>query len=384
MTALTSAAIVAAGLALVALAMTLANALFWPRGRATGGGARQPSLSIVIPARNEAANIEACVRAALAAFPDALEVVVYEDQSTDGTRAILDALARTEPRLRVVDGVPLAPGWVGKPHACWRLAQAARGERLLYLDADVRVLPGAAARLADLFVRLGANVVTAMPRQRVETFAERLVVPMLPLTYLSWLPLALVHRSRDPRFLAANGQVLAIDRDALDRLGGFEAVRSDVVDDMALCRRAKQAGLRVVFADGHHLAECRMYDGAEAVWRGFSKNLYEGIGERPVALAGVVTLYTSAFVAPWIVAVAAWVRDEPTALAIALAGVAANLAQRVWIAARHGLPFESVWTHLPAIGAFVAIAINSWRWSRSDRVEWRGRVYASRQRRVAT
>lgn len=366
--------------ALAVLAVVAFNLAVWPRGRR---GATPPSrISVLIPARDEAANVARCVRAALASLPADGEVVVYDDASTDGTPEIVAALAAEDGRVRLVRGGALPAGWVGKPHACHRLAAEARGDLLVYVDADVALEADGLARLASLLESYRADVVTAAPRQETVTFAERLVVPLLHLTYLSWLPLPLVWRSGDPRFLVANGQLLAVRRRTLDAAGGWAAVRAEVVDDMALCRRVKEAGGRVVFADGHRMARCRMYRGAAEVRDGFSKNLYEGVGGRPVALAGVVAAHAAVHLLPY-AALAAALLGAPHLILPALAGVGATTAMRALLVARFGQPAEGIVLHPVSILALLAIALNSFRWTARGAIRWRGRTYAARAARGA-
>ena len=140
-----------------------------------------------------------------------------------------------------------------------------------------------------------------MPHQQAGTPFEALMMPLLHLTYTSWLPMPLVHWTHDERFLAANGQVVWLERAALDDIGGFAAVRAEIVDDMALMRRFKRHRHRVVFADGHHVATTRMYEGARELWQGFSKNAFEGIGGRIPAMLAVQALYLACFVLPYVV-----------------------------------------------------------------------------------
>jgi len=374
--ALTAYAWVAAALAAFASSLTLWNLMVWPRGRRAEGAL--PRASVLIPARNEMASIEASVRAALAAKP--LEVVVYDDGSTDGTSEVLAALSLEDDRLRVVAGDGLPEGWVGKPHACHQLSRHARGEWLVFVDADVTLAPDGLQRLQGLAEDYDAEAVTAVPRQETRSFSERLILPLLHLTYTSWLPLPLIWRTHDPRFLAANGQILAVRRGAYDAVGGFERVRNEVVDDMAFCRQLKLGRRRVVFADGFALATCRMYGNAREVWRGFSKNLYEGIGGSLVALALVVALYVTAFVWPFVGLFGALLL--PSLLVPSVAGVVANLVLRGALAVRFRQPFESVLLHPLGTLALMAIAVNSAVWTHRGRVEWAGRVYAARSRRV--
>ncbi len=350
-----------AGLPCLPLALTLGNLLTWRSPRPVARD-RLPSVSALVPARDEERTIEANVRALLAEPVD--EILVLDDGSTDRTAEIVAGLAAEDPRVRLLRGAPLPAGWVGKVHACHQLAAAAKGELLLFVDADTRLLPGAVRALAGA----GGDLVTAFPRQELGTVGEALVVSLLHLTYTSWLPLVLVARTRAPSVLAANGQVLMARREALARIGGFQAVRDAVVDDMALCRRAKASGLTVAFVPGDALATCRMYTSGAEAWRGFSKNLVPGLGS--AALAAVVgALYAACFLLPWL--------SLPLAPAPAAVGIAANLAQRALLAARFGLPFVTVVGHLPSAVAFLGILWTSARWTAAGTLRWRGRTYAA-------
>jgi chlorobactene glucosyltransferase len=228
-------------------------------------------------------------------------------------------------------------------------------------------------RVVQLLEHHNASIVTAVPRQVVGSWMERLVVPLLHVTYTSWLPLALVWASADPRFVAANGQIVGIRRSALTDIGGFESIKDQVVDDMALCLRAKERGHRVVFADGHHMANCRMYRSASEVWQGFSKNIFEGLGESVLALTAVSVLYILAFVAPYVLAIASVWLPQLRPLAITVLSVA--LLSRIFLAIRHRHPVSSVVFHPIGVLVLIAIAWNSMRWSRNGAIRWAGRTY---------
>ena len=367
-----------AGPAAIPAVTTAFNLLTWPEGRPDPGPGA-PTVSVCIPARNEQASIGAAVRAALASQPPVHEVIVYDDASTDATPAILAEIAAGDDRLRVVQGHGLPDGWVGKPHACHQLGRHATGDILLFVDADTDLTPTGVGRILSLLdhPRLPCDVVTAVPHQRTGSAAERLMMPLLHLVYTAWLPIILVRLSQSPALLAANGQVLAVRRSAHDAIGGFESVRTEVVDDMAFCRRAKLAGLKVLFADGRHIARCRMYEDGPTLWRGFSKNLYEGIGAHPLALAGVVGLLLGTWVVPWLALPVALLAGAPDAAAAAI-GAALGLFTRALLAARYGHSVGSVLAHPLAVLGLVGIALNSWRWSQSGRIEWAGRTYAAR------
>lgn len=378
--------------ALLSLGLVLFNALVWTRGRPLpeAGLAAPGGVSVLIPARNEVVNIEHCVRAADALRGPVREIVVYDDGSTDGTAAVLTRLCMEIPRLQVIHGDVLPPGWVGKPHALHRLSAAASGELLLNIDADVTLREDGLLRLLSLLGSpdevsggLGADVVTAVPRQLADSFAERMLIPLLHLSYVAWLPMPLIHRTRDPRVLAANGQLLLIRRSALAAVGGWARIRAAMVDDMALCRAVKQSGRRVVFADGDRMAECRMYAGAHALWGGFAKNFYEGIGGRPLALAIVMALHLQIFVVPYVALPVLVLLGAGGLAAAAAVGVGANLILRSIMALRYGHSALSVLLHPVAVLVMMAVLVDSFRWSRRGDIRWRGRSYPARAQREA-
>lgn len=243
--------------ALMPLGLVAFNAVCWTRGRALpeAAAAAPGGISVLIPARDEVANIERCVRSVDAAHGPITEIIVYDDGSTDGTDAVLTRLQAELPRLRVITGDALPVGWVGKPYALQRLSALADCDVILNIDADVTLRADGVLRMLSLLGSaeqvtggLGAAVVTAVPRQRTGSFVERLMMPLLHLSYVAWLPMPLVYRTRGSR------------------------VRAELVDDMAMCRAVKQGGGRVVFADGDRMAECRMYPDATALMHGFAKN----------------------------------------------------------------------------------------------------------------
>ncbi len=336
-----------------------------------------PSVSILIPARNEEANIVEAVRTACAQTARAVEVVVLDDGSTDATPRLLASLRAECPRLRVVTGQPLPPGWAGKAWACWQLAsQHARNDWVLFVDADVRLASDAASRALAAARARRVDFLSAFPRQLVPTPGEALLVPLMYLLLIAYLPMAFIRWTRLPSLSAACGQFMLVRRAAYLAADGHRAAPGTLHDGVKLARRMKSAGFPIGIVDGQDLARCRMYDGFRASWRGFARNAYEALGS-PLALAIMATLNVGFFVLPFL-ALPASVVWGGTAHATADWGrsVLLVVGLRVVLAWRYRYP---VWTALAtpvAVSALVAIQVESYLRHVTGRpVLWRARAY---------
>ena len=333
-------------------------------------------VSVLIPARNEAAVIATTVRAALSSAGVALEVLVGDDHSTDDTAAIVAAIAAEDPRLRLVPIPPLPEGWTGKNHACARLAEAAAGTHLLFVDADVSLAPAAAAALAAHARRTESALVSGVPRQRMGSLGERLTVPMINFLLLGYLPMAMMRASPRPSLGAACGQLVLVGREAYAATGGHGAVRTSLHDGVVLPRRFRQAGYRTDLVAGHALATCRMYRGFAQSWAGFSKNAHEGMAT-PRALPVWTLLLVGGHVLPWLLLLAALVGlGSGHAAFLAFAAALVSLATRAAITLITREPLGTVLLHPATV--LVALAIQ-WtallRRKGSGTPLWKGRSY---------
>jgi chlorobactene glucosyltransferase len=231
-------------------------------------------VSILVPARNEEDNIERCVRSLLAqAYPN-LEIIVFDDHSTDQTWPILKRLAAADERLKIIQGQPLPAGWMGKHWACHQLGQMATGELLLFTDADVWFHPQALVDAVSALQSEQADLLAAIPREIVGSWAERLVAPILNFAMLLVYPYPLAARVSWPFMMIVNGQFMLFRREAYHQIGGYEAICNNVVDDVMLGRNIKAFGLRWRLVNGTNRVFCRMYHNFNQVWSGFSKGLF--------------------------------------------------------------------------------------------------------------
>ncbi len=329
-------------------------------------------VSVLIPARNESATIDAAVRSALAqvAVPD-LDVVVLDDGSTDGTGAIASGTASGDGRLRVVraDDEPPPAGWLGKPWACARLAQEASGSVLVFMDADVTLADDAVAALVDDLRSRGLAMVAPYPAQEAEGWLERLVQPLVIWSWAATMPLAWAERSLRPSLSAANGQVLAVDTAAYRSAGGHGAVRGDVLEDIGLMRAFKRAGFHAATVDGSALARCRMYSTTGEVVDGYGKSLWAAFNG-PVGSIAVNGMLLLAFVVP----AAGVLGPGRRTRAIAAAGYLAGVGSRAVVAHRTGgrvLP--DVLAQPLSILAFATLNALSWKRHLRGENRWKGR-----------
>jgi chlorobactene glucosyltransferase len=349
------------------------NALTFPRLRPSTFHHSPSSLSVLVPARDEAHAIAETVRALLAQ-PEVAELLILDDQSTDGTASVAHAAANGDPRLRVIAGQPLPPGWLGKNWACHQLSQAATGDCLLFTDADVRWQPTSLSALLAHFHHTRADLLTVWPTQITETWAERLVVPLMALAIQAYLPVLATHHLPSPAFAAAMGQCLLFRRSAYERIGGHARAKDNIVEDVALARAVKSAGLRLRVADGGGLIACRMYRNWDEVRNGFAKNILAGHGNSPILLILSTAFHWLTFVTPWLVVVGDWRIGWPL--------VALSVGVRALTAAITRQRISDALLMPVSVMLMTLIAAQSLWWRYRGGPQWKGRTFTTESQRT--
>jgi chlorobactene glucosyltransferase len=360
-----------------------------PRSAPPAVGA--PLVSILVPARDEEARLPRCLDSLLAQDYPNVEIIVLDDHSSDGTArvAVERGFGRDAAAWRLITGAELPSGWTGKAWACHQLAGAARGEFLLFTDADTRHEPDCLSSVFEFARRERTDLVGLWPHQITKSWSERLIIPLIGLLILGLMPHLLLWLPQQFPALArrvprkwlwglggACGQFLFFRRTAYDAIGGHEAVRDHLIEDVALARRIAERiadGLRLFNCDGTHLVRCRMYEDFTGIWEGFTKNLRAAFDTRIGAFISFGLMQFVCFFLPFVMV---WL---PGPLGpwwtFAVVEVALIYLIRVILTLRLGTSWVSVAFHPIAQVFALLIGLNSWRRSGRKGVTWKGRTY---------
>jgi chlorobactene glucosyltransferase len=340
-------------------------------------------VTVIVPARDEAANIAACLEGLLAQnYPrERLHIIVVDDDSSDGTAAIVQAIAERAGNVRLVHSPPLPSGWKGKVNACCAGVATVPPdtEWLCFLDADMRARPTLIAGAVHAAQMNGLDLLSLAPRQELKSFAERLIIPC-GLYLLSFSQDLGKLQSPDSDDVTATGQFMLLPRRSYEAAGGLATVRGSIVEDLDFARLIKRRGGRVLLLDGSKMLSTRMYDGWETLWPGIAKNLVNMLGGTRATIAtaaAAVTLAWGAVLLPLldIAACRQGAHEACIAAVPALAGSAAAFGLHIAGSFYFRIPF--VYGFLFPLGytAGAIIALDSVRWRLSGRVRWKGRVY---------
>lgn len=350
------------------LVTTVVNIITAPRiARAPRPGA-QPVVSVLIPARNEENTIGLCLEGLTKQdYPD-LEILVLNDQSEDDTEQVVRTWIALDSRIRLLSGSDVPPGWTGKNWACQQLSEEASGEILIFTDADNRHAPFAVTNTVAYLQKYELGMLSAFPQQWTHTLAEKLIVPIMDIFVYGALPLWLTYYAPFPSMAAANGQWLALTRDAYKKLGGHHTVKSELVEDTVLSRIAKKYRMKILTLAGTGAVFCRMYRSRSEIWAGFSKNFYGLAGYNNIVFFGILAAMVSGFILPYLLWPLASLRT------LALIAIGLNILIRAMLAVRYRHPF---WVSLllHPVGMFYAVMIgmNSFLSARRGIIRWKGR-----------
>jgi GT2 family glycosyltransferase len=335
--------------------------------RPVDGPAPGKVITAIVPARNEEAVIETCVRS-LARQPQIAEIIVVDDQSTDRTAEIVRGLMVEIRNLRLLETQEVPAGWLGKNHALWEGAKHASGRWLLFTDADAELLDGAMAQALLIAEEKNAALVSFSPEQITEAWYEKALIPFVYSRLAKYFSYDAVNDEKSEA-AAANGQFLMIRSDVYEAIGGHAAVAADVLEDVALARRAKAAGYRIRFGSGAGVVQVRMYRSFGAMWEGWKKNLYLLVGGTPAAVYRELIS-----VMPWIpFALLILGLKAPVAFVAGLGLLVARHAVYASTLLRNQFKGKHILYYIPAVILYAGVLWASYRAHARGVVEWKGR-----------
>jgi chlorobactene glucosyltransferase len=335
---------------LVVLLIVLSNILILHRARSQAQPVDFPTVSVLVPARNEEKPIAGCIQSLLEQDYPSFEIIALDDQSIDGTLAVLEQTSSSQPRLKVLKGTSPPEGMLGKNWACAQLANQAQGDLLLFTDADTIFKPQSLRLMVSTMMSLQADLLTGFPRQRIQTWGERLLVPFFSWAVLCFIPLWLAYRLRLPALSSAVGQMMLFRREAYQKIGGHENLGTAIVDDLVLARRVKESSQRWRVMNVTDLITCRMYHGGQEAFDGFSKNLFATFDFHLSIFLFVYIWLAVLFLEPLVVLVALILGLAPTA-ALSELVICIGLSLLLWLIPylEMGLP--------PALGLIYPVTI---------------------------
>ena len=336
-----------------------------------------PNVSIIVPVRNEIANIGLCLAGLTAQTGLASEsrIIVVDDGSQDGTQAVVERYIKTNPRISLHDAGPLPAGWAGKPHACWRGALLADSDWLCFIDADVRAAPELIGAAVTTATEQGIDMLSLHPRQELGSFWEQVVIPA------GLLVLACAKRFERASQDIVNGQFLLIRREAYFAVGGHSQVCAEICEDKALATRLRSQGLRLQVLAAPQLASTRMYRDLHSLWEGFAKNSAEALGSVPATLTAALAIFVFAWtalllpVATLSAAFAAPSFAAATGAILAMIGTIILAGVHFGTARHFRIPVVFALTFMMGYTAVACLACHGVITQLTGRVTWKGRTY---------
>lgn len=344
-----------------------------------------PLVSIIIPAKNEEANLPGLLESVLSQRYRTIEVIIVDDSSTDRTRKVAREFAAGDTRVRVVEARDLPEGWTGKCHACSEGIREARGEYLLQVDCDVRLKdPDVIGGLVSYAQSNDVDLYSVIPQQRLVGFAERLLGPAVyTIMGLAFMPLKKVNDPNDPK-AAAVGQCLFFKRSSYEAVGGHEAVKRHIAEDIAIAKLIKSQGMRLALHHSRGAVSVRMYTSAAEIWQGWSRHIYRSAAGGFGGFLAIEVVFALAFLVPpvvlvWSILSLLW---APTIYAAVIAVIAGGIdavlhAARIGKYRSFGWPVAWEPAFAPAmVFALALLADSAIKHTRVGGLAWKGRRYA--------
>ena len=341
-----------------------------------------PLISVLIPARNEEENIKRCLLSLTKQDYKNIEIIVLNDNSTDNTGKIVAELSKKDSRIKLYNGKKLKKGWMGKNYACYQLAGYAKGDYLLFTDADTIHFPDSISSALACLLNYKLGALSVFAKQIMVTIHERMIVPFGSYMILCFLPLFLIERSKNPLFCAAIGQFMFFKKDVYEKIGGHESIRGEVLEDIKISKRVKKYGYKFMIFDGRKNLYCRMYKNFSEVVRGYSKVLFAAFDYKIYMILIVMILFSVVFLFPFIMFPLGAIFEWPAIIMrLVILQVTIILVTKIIFSIRFKckaadvflFPFSFIYLILIAINSICSALIG-------EGVYWKGRIYDVRNK----
>ncbi|MBN1298056.1 MAG: glycosyltransferase [Actinobacteria bacterium] len=336
-----------------------------------------PLISVLVPARNEEANIRKLLVSLIKQDYKNIEILVLDDNSSDETAAIVRQMTLKDSRIRLINGKKLKEGWLGKSWACHQLALQAKGEYLIFTDADTLHFPDTVTRSLAAMLGSGIDGLSAYPRQIMVSFAERMLVSFIDFGVFTMVPLALIRKTKTKFFSTAIGQFFMFKKEVYFKFGGHESVKAEILEDIHLSKRIKAAGFSYMVFDASSNVFCRMYKNFREAIQGFSKVILAAFDYNGLSEAIAVSFYSVLFMVPFILLPVALLFEWPRILLLLnMLQILLVIAIKIIIALRFKERILDVFLTPVSVCFIVAVAANSYIQAKLKKgVYWKGRIY---------
>ena len=341
-----------------------------------------PLVSILVPARNEESCIKECIESLCKIEYPHIEIIVLDDNSTDATGQILHDLQTIYPnKLTIIKGTPLPHNWVGKPYACYQLAQKAKGNYLLFTDADTKHHPKSLDATIQHAIEQSYDVLSIIPKQHVVHFWEQVTVPFIHLLYMSYMPNDLLYKTKHSIFTAANGQALLCKKSFYNTIGGHQAVFNSIAEDIDLGIITKKHNGKLGMISAGNLISCRMYKNRKEVFEGFSKNSFATLRFDAGMLLVFITHLFLTYILPFFLVPYYILTANTIMISVIIFQICCILLLRFTIARFFGNPWYHMFLQPLTAASFIVLSINSAIWfMRKKGTTWKGRSYTMLQK----
>lgn len=343
------------------------NVIFGPMLETKGNIELFPKVSILVPARNEERNIDICIKSLLNQDYPNYELIILDDNSIDNTLKICKKFENL-PNYRIIKGLSLPNDWLGKNWACHQLANQSNGEILIFTDADNFHHQNSVRNTVQYFQKYKLGMMSAFPQQITNTFSEKLIVPIIDLLIYSGLILWTTYKLKNKLFAAANGQWIAFTRDTYFKIGGHQAVKNKIVEDLSLSRLAKSCGIKTMTTSGTGVVFGKMYNNFTEIWNGLSKNIYGLTDYKPIPFILLLIIVIICGILPYLYLF----HSELYYFAVII--VVLNIFGRILLAYKYKHNyFVAVIFHPISLLLLVLIGVNSYYKSSYGKLKWKDR-----------